>query len=271
MDSRIGIERVNFDLVRPLFADIGVTGVHLACDKENHASSYCLGTYNGKLAGVKFGRKPKYYAHEAEGLKRLDHKGIPQCYDVGELRIGLAGYWEPLAFGYLILEHFSGKKLNHALDFSTKEGREKAVGYLLGVVDIMDHMHSRNVVHNDICPEHVIVHDEKPRLIDFHIWEDAPPTQDFCGRRGYPGVILQDLTEQIVPNVDVHPWEPFSFGRFLMKIVPDAQGDALLSGIKSLGENLTHKSDRYVYHPLSRDYTSRKLKEALEKLRSSIG
>lgn len=255
---------VEFQLIRPYISSIGVEDINLKfAANQNHYGNYAVGQYEGKETGIRFGRLPKLYYHEAEGLRRLSHEGIPKCLGTGEFKTDYG------TFGYMIVEDFPGKSLKDSLDFSTNKKRIYSVNILLEIVDIIDCMHSQNILHNDITPEHVLVYKEKPCLIDFHLWEETSfPTYDFCGRSDLPEVILSRIVSgpRLVSHDEVPEWDPRSYGMLLQKIVPKESADALLIGLRKIGEYLTNKSKRFIEHPKSRDFVSRKIRKSLEEL-----
>ena len=55
------------------------------------------------------------------------------------------------------MNHFSASPIVKLLDFSVELAKEKSVEILLGLVDLIDYIHSQGVVHQDITLDHVLV------------------------------------------------------------------------------------------------------------------
>lgn len=256
------------EALRPSFEKADIHDVFLlcaaACNSGMHISNYGIGYYQGNLMGIIFGRDARTYEHTAAGLARLSHRSVPQCYGLGSISTDFG------RFGYLLVQHFPGKTLKEHLNFSIG-GRKEALSILIGIVDILDYIHSMNVIHNDITPEHVLVSDGLPRLIDFHLWGNArAPCTDFCGQGSYPDVVVGELTEHIRPIDSVPAWEPRSYGKMLQELVPNGDTSQFIEALRQLGNHLTGKSEHFVFHPKSRNYISNKIKRTLEGLASKI-
>ncbi len=277
---------VPFSSIRPLFEQKGLTGFNfdqlslsgVRSSSGVHWSNYLTGTYQGKPTGVLFGRQAWIYEHEVKGLAKLCNPGIPECYGTGNFQITLQrrtganhiNFAQNDEFGYLLLRHLPGLPLNLALDFSSAAGRKQAVIILTGVVDLLDYVHSRGVVHQDVKAPHVLVDGQQVSLIDFHLWDDVqdrPPTIDFCGLAVFPSIVADELYAGRPRELDKVPeWEPQGYGKMLESILPPDASGAFFDGLRAIAKRLAQKTERYVYSTLSRDLTSRNVRAALQAL-----
>jgi len=99
---------------------------------------------------------------ETSAMKALDHPGI-LCVE----ETNAEAYKQPVEL-FLITRKASGDDLDEIV--SRGIGLEDAIRIVLGILDILEHCHSRGVVHRDIKPCHVITPTsdfDSPVLIDF--------------------------------------------------------------------------------------------------------
>jgi serine/threonine protein kinase len=255
-------------LIKESFWKEGITDVSFKeSNREEHLSDYGTGRYRGSVVGIVFGRKAEIYERGAEALSRLSHRGVPQFYRIGTLSIGNSNP------GYMLTQHFPGNKLGDSLDFFSEDGRKRCVGTLLEIVNIIDYIHSKDVVHCDIRAEHVIVNDEGPHIVDFHLWANStevPPTADFCGWYGLPRIVAEELFAKpkllTMEQAEANYWDFGGYGIMLKEIIPSRVSDPFIEWLKNIADFLTKRSMKYVEHPFSRDRTSNKIRESLEEL-----
>jgi serine/threonine protein kinase len=207
-------EEIYFDVFRPFFESKEINEIQeLNYSKLRfHNSTYLVGNYKGKPVGVLFGNDKRIYKSEEEGLNRLKHQGIPECFETGEINT------PRISCGYMIIEHMPGIPINKAIDFSNKSGREKAIELFIGLVNVIDYIHANGVVHQDIMADHVLAYEGRVGVIDFGLWnttDKVNPAYDFCGQsvvihakigdartneeKGY-NTLLQDITERVPEN-----------------------------------------------------------------------
>ncbi len=100
--------------------------------------------------------------HEAFILKDLEHDGIPRIIEIKD---------EPEKMRlYIVQEYIEGVTLQDIVD---REGWIKdgiVLGWFIQLTDILDYIHSQNIIHRDIKPENIMLTREgKIKLIDFGI------------------------------------------------------------------------------------------------------
>ncbi len=130
----------------------------------------------GRRAAIKVLRTPyagdpkvvARFFNEARAVNLIDHPGIVQVYDFGQLEGGGA---------YLVMEYLNGESLGARL---VRQGRimQPAEAVRLGhlVADALSAVHGRGIVHRDLKPDNVMVvpdanmpGGERTRLLDFGI------------------------------------------------------------------------------------------------------
>ncbi|MGH9407407.1 MAG: serine/threonine-protein kinase [Terriglobia bacterium] len=91
--------------------------------------------------------------------QKLDHPGVVKVFsNDGESRM------------YMVMEWVEGKLLREILREQGKLPAERAVRIALGVVSVLDYIHSHGVVHRDLKPENIMVDaEDRVKLIDFGI------------------------------------------------------------------------------------------------------
>ena len=111
----------------------------------------------------------------------MRHPGLPVVSDAFELN-GLM---------YIILEHIEGKNL---LEFYKSKGnlREedalKIVSDLLEVLDYMQSIKPKSLVHGDIKPENIIISNGRSSLIDFGSVDSNDASSGFCAPERFAGI-----------------------------------------------------------------------------------
>ncbi|WNZ46372.1 CHASE2 domain-containing protein [Leptolyngbya boryana CZ1] len=102
----------------------------------------------------------RLFRSEAQSLERLgEHDQIPR----------LLAYFEEDGEFYLIQEFIAGSMLSEDLTIGRHLPESRIVPLLQDLLQILDFVHSRNVIHRDIKPSNIIVRsrDKKLVLIDF--------------------------------------------------------------------------------------------------------
>ena len=99
------------------------------------------------------------FRREEEIGKLMDHPGVMKVYsDDDRSRV------------YMVMEWVDGRLLRKILSEQPKLPPERAIGITLRILDALDYIHTRGVVHRDMKPENVMVDEhDNIKLIDFGI------------------------------------------------------------------------------------------------------
>ena len=96
---------------------------------------------------------------EAQRLERLDHPGIARLLDVGRTADGQI---------FMVMEYVDGEPLSHWA--RRQSGIAARLRMFLQVADAIEHAHRSAVLHLDLKPSNVLVHDGRwPKVLDFGI------------------------------------------------------------------------------------------------------
>lgn len=99
---------------------------------------------------------------EARAAAALEHPGIAQVYDVGDMEDGGA---------YLVMELVRGTSLRQAM---ASLSRDRILELLEQLAQALDHAHASGVIHRDIKPDNVMVRDDgRAVLLDFGLAKDV--------------------------------------------------------------------------------------------------
>ena len=91
--------------------------------------------------------------------KKLRHRGILPLYDSGEAD-GLL---------YYVMPYVEEDTLRDRLDAENQLGVEEAVRITREIADALDYAHRHGVLHRDIKPGNILLHEGRPMLADFGI------------------------------------------------------------------------------------------------------
>jgi serine/threonine-protein kinase len=126
---------------------------------------------NGRLVGIKIPHPEvesdpalfDRFRREEEIGKLMDHPGVMKVLsDDDRSQV------------YMVMEWVEGRLLRKILAEQPKLAREHAIHITLRILDALDYIHSRGVVHRDMKPENVMVDDnDNIKLIDFGIASNA--------------------------------------------------------------------------------------------------
>ncbi|WP_437689117.1 serine/threonine-protein kinase [Sorangium sp. So ce176] len=137
----------------------------------------------------------KRFLREIEVVRRLNHPGIVEIYDVGELADGRPFY---------VMEHLDGLTLDVLLRQEGRFSPEQALDLLEPVCSALDAAHAAGIIHRDVKGSNIFVSRGAPRkvkLLDFGIAklmeaEDGPTGFTTAGRA--PGTLTIMAPEQIL-------------------------------------------------------------------------
>lgn len=143
-----------YTVVRKL--GMGSYGVAYLCKSADNGAMCVLKRVfplNGGSARTK-----KIYSREMEILQRLDHPATPKLLD----RFRFRGQ------SCLVMEYVAGDTLDELLFRDHRRfSEEESLRLLLDLLDVVEYLHSKRIIHRDISIGNVMLQDGRVRLIDF--------------------------------------------------------------------------------------------------------
>lgn len=104
------------------------------------------------------------FQQEAQLLKQLESPHIVKLLD----------YFVEDHRGYIVLEHVDGKTLRQLIKEEGPLSEERAKEIATQMCDILQYLHSKNIIHRDFTPDNVILRkDGTLTLIDFNVAQQA--------------------------------------------------------------------------------------------------
>ncbi|MCY7276039.1 MAG: serine/threonine-protein kinase [Phormidesmis sp. CAN_BIN44] len=140
------------------------------------------------------------FDREAETLRRIGgHERIPQILD----------YFEEDQEFYLVQQYIEGKTLREELGGQPPWDESQAILFLQEMLQIVEFVHSQQIIHRDVKPENIIrrTSDQKLFLIDFgavkqSCYDREQPSSTIIHSRGYsPPEQLAGIPK---PNSDIY-------------------------------------------------------------------
>jgi serine/threonine protein kinase len=144
----------------------GMATVYLAHDRK-HDRDVALKVLRPELAAI-LGRER--FLAEIRLTARLDHPHILSLIDSGESD----------GFLWYTLPYIRGESLRHKLERETQLGVEEAVRITTQVAGALHHAHQHGIIHRDVKPENILLHEGEAMLADFGI---ALAVKEAGGRR----------------------------------------------------------------------------------------
>ncbi len=133
----------------------GMATVYLAEDIK-HERKVALKILRPELAAVLGAER---FLSEIKTTANLQHPHILPLFDSGEAE----GYL------YYVMPFIDGETLREKLDREKQLGVDDAVRIARNVADALDYAHRNNVIHRDIKPGNILLHDGRPVVADFGI------------------------------------------------------------------------------------------------------
>ena len=134
-------------------------------------------------------RNDKIFEREVEIQASLSHRNI----------LFLEGFFQDPENNYIILEYCNSKTLHETL----KDGKITTLfqikGYILQIIDGLQYIHSQMVVHCDIKPQNIYLHNfSEVKIADFGLSRKlSSPTEKIVGSSGTPNYIAP---EKLLPS-----------------------------------------------------------------------
>jgi serine/threonine protein kinase len=169
-----------------------------------------------RLVAVKFLRKKistdeesSKLWQEARLMSRLNHPGVAQVYEIGQIE----------EQRFIVMEWVDGLPLTDAWKDLPLEQR---LNIYLNVLNAVSAAHARGIIHRDIKPSNILVgSDHKPKVLDFGI---ALETQHLAGVRQnvYRGTPAYTAPEQVTQPIQIFPsTDVFALGILLYELLTD--------------------------------------------------
>ncbi len=133
----------------------GMATVYLAHDVK-HQRKVALKVLRPELAAVLGADR---FLNEIRVTANLHHPNIVQLYDSGEADGDL----------YYVMPFVEGESLGDKLDREGQLSVEEAVEITRVVAEALDYAHRRDVIHRDIKPDNIMLHEGTPMVADFGI------------------------------------------------------------------------------------------------------
>jgi len=173
--------------------------------KERVALKEFIPSHQGTYALKK---SRELFQREAAVLYQIQHPQIPQFQATFEQGKRL----------FLVQDFVDGKPYNNILEERTSQGEVFSQGevlqFLQHMLPVLEHIHSKNIIHRDISPDNIILRerDQLPILIDFGVVKEVAgqlkasenvPEGTTVGKIGYaPNEQLQ--TGKVYPSSDLY-------------------------------------------------------------------
>jgi serine/threonine-protein kinase len=150
----------------------GMGAVYLVKDR-NIGKRFVLKILHGSLAHRR--DLKERFEHEARALGHLSHEGIVEIFRLGRTADGQMPYY--------LMEVLSGESLASAIRRHGRLPLRSALGIAVKMLYALQHAHERGVVHRDVKPDNVYLHQGKSsepmvKLLDFGILKLAEATED---------------------------------------------------------------------------------------------
>ena len=169
-----------------------------------------------RLVAVKFLRKKiskddtnSKRWHEARLMSQLNHPGVAQVYEIGEIE----------EQRFIVMEWVDGLPLTDAWKDLSLQQR---LNIYLNVLNDVSAAHARGIIHRDIKPSNILVgSDHKPKVLDFGI---ALETQYLSGvkQNVYRGTPAYTAPEQVTKPIHIFPsTDVFALGILLYELLTD--------------------------------------------------
>jgi len=98
------------------------------------------------------------FFQEAKALSRLSHRGVVQVYDLGEEE----------GKTYFVMELVEGGSFDRLGPFEDGPEGLRLLEAALEVLDALEHLHRRGVIHRDLTPRNILLTTEgNPKVMDF--------------------------------------------------------------------------------------------------------
>jgi len=147
--------------------------------------------------------------HEARLMSQLNHPGVAQVYEIGQIE----------EQRFIVMEWMDGLPLTDAWKDLPLQQR---LNIYLNVLNAVSAAHARGIIHRDMKPSNILVStDHKPKVLDFGI---ALETQYLSGVKQniYRGTPAYTAPEQVTQPIQIFPsTDVFALGILLYELLTD--------------------------------------------------
>ena len=133
----------------------GMATVYLASDLK-HRRMVAIKVLRPEIASL---LGPDRFVREVEIAARLNHPHILALYDSGDAD----------GFLFYVMPYIAGESLRHRLDREKQLSLDEALAITRQVASALAHAHARNVIHRDVKPENILLHEGEAMVTDFGI------------------------------------------------------------------------------------------------------
>jgi ABC-type branched-subunit amino acid transport system substrate-binding protein len=150
----------------------GFGSVYLAYDRRTPKLSRCIVKqlqFNASFTPAQIETATTLFHREAEVLDSLGkHPRIPRFFAFLEIETTDVATAKPQKFLYLVQDYIEGQDLQREMGEKGKLSAADVQQVLAEILEILDFMHSHNVIHRDVKPSNIVRDlDGKLHLIDF--------------------------------------------------------------------------------------------------------
>jgi len=133
----------------------GMATVYLAGDVK-HRRTVAIKVLRPELASL---LGPDRFLREVEIAARLNHPHILALYDSGDAD----------GFLFYVMPYIAGESLRNKLEREQQLSVDEALGITRQVASALAHAHAHDVIHRDVKPENILLHEGEAMVADFGI------------------------------------------------------------------------------------------------------
>jgi len=133
----------------------GMATVYLADDLKHHRK-VAVKVLRPEVASA---LGPDRFLREIAIAAKLSHPHILGLYDSGESK----------GFLFYVMAYIRGESLRHKLERETQLPVDEALGITRQVASALEHAHAQGLIHRDVKPENILLHEGEAMVADFGI------------------------------------------------------------------------------------------------------